>query len=92
MLFFAQNVTIITPPMTGSYPRISYDALLTLPNPAKGDMASDMTFNSRQSELYTHRHLKPRPFTHLGGDGERTVEAFDPALYTLHSLAILSLI
>jgi hypothetical protein len=49
MLSFAQNVTItpggITPAMTGSYPRISYDAILALPNPAKGDMAFDMTFN-----------------------------------------------
>ena len=49
VLSFAQNVTItprgITPAMTGSYPRISYDAILALPNPAKGDMAFDMTFN-----------------------------------------------
>jgi Beta-propeller repeat len=49
VLSFAQNVTItpggITPAMTGAYPRISYDAILALPNPAKGDMAFDMTFN-----------------------------------------------
>jgi len=45
----AQNVTItpggITPAQTGSYPRINYDAILALPNPAKGDMAYDITFD-----------------------------------------------
>lgn len=43
----AQNVTIlpngITPAM-GTYPRISYDEILALPNPMIGDMAYDTTF------------------------------------------------
>ncbi|WP_341226701.1 SBBP repeat-containing protein [uncultured Arcticibacterium sp.] len=44
----AQNVTInpggITPALTGTYPRISYDAILALPSPVIGDMAFDTTF------------------------------------------------
>jgi hypothetical protein len=44
----AQNVTIspggITPALTGTYPRISYDAILALPSPTIGDMAYDITF------------------------------------------------
>jgi Beta-propeller repeat len=44
----AQNVTIspggITPALTGTYPRISYDAILALPSPVMGDMAYDITF------------------------------------------------
>jgi hypothetical protein len=47
---YAQNVTIlptgITPAPSGaSYPRISYDAILALPSPVKGDMAYDNTFD-----------------------------------------------
>ncbi|AFK04292.1 hypothetical protein Emtol_3159 [Emticicia oligotrophica DSM 17448] len=46
----AQNVTItpngITPAQTSaSYLRISYDAILALPSPVKGDMAYDITFD-----------------------------------------------
>jgi Tfp pilus assembly protein PilZ len=45
----AQNVTIlpggITPAMSGTYPRISYDAIVALPSPVKGDMAYDITFD-----------------------------------------------
>lgn len=46
----AQNVTItpngITPaPTSVSYQRISYDAILALPSPVKGDMAYDITFD-----------------------------------------------
>jgi Beta-propeller repeat len=47
---YAQNVTIlptgITPAPSGAaYPRISYDAILALPSPVKGDMAYDNTFD-----------------------------------------------
>lgn len=42
----AQNVTItpngITP--AGTHPRLSYDAILALPNPQEGDIAYDLTF------------------------------------------------
>ena len=45
----AQSVTIqpsgITPAVGGTYPRLTYDALIALPNPQKGDMAYDLTFN-----------------------------------------------
>lgn len=45
----AQNVTIfpngITPATTSTHPRISYDQILALPNPLKGDLAYDLTFN-----------------------------------------------
>ena len=44
----AQNVTItpngITPALSSTYPRLSYDAILALPNPQKGDIAYDLTF------------------------------------------------
>ena len=44
----AQNVTIspggITPVLTGTYPRITYDEILTLPSPVIGDQAYDLTF------------------------------------------------
>lgn len=44
----AQNVTItptgITPSSGSSYPRLSYEAILTLPSPQKGDIAYDITF------------------------------------------------
>ena len=44
----AQNVTItpggITPGLTGTYPRISYDEILALPSPTLGDQAYDNTF------------------------------------------------
>ena len=42
----SQNVTItpggITP--ASSYPRLTYDAILAIPNPAEGDIAYDLTF------------------------------------------------
>jgi hypothetical protein len=45
---FSQNVTIlpgsITPGLSGTYPRITYDAILALPSPVKGDIAYDTTF------------------------------------------------
>ena len=47
---YAQSVTI-TPdgitPASGkmNYPRLSYDALIALPNPQTGDLAYDLTFN-----------------------------------------------
>lgn len=45
---FAQNVTItpngITPALSGSYPRLSHDALMALPSPQSGDLAYDETF------------------------------------------------
>ncbi len=45
----AQNVTIfpngITPATTSTHPRISYDEILALPIPLKGDLAYDLTFN-----------------------------------------------
>ncbi len=45
----AQNVTIfpngITPATTSTHPRISYDEILALPTPLKGDLAYDLTFN-----------------------------------------------
>lgn len=45
----AQSVTIrpsgITPAIGGTYPRLAYDALVTLPNPQRGDLAYDLTFN-----------------------------------------------
>ncbi|HAK78369.1 MAG TPA: hypothetical protein DCM71_16015 [Runella sp.] len=45
----AQSVTIrpsgITPAIGGTYPRLAYDALVALPNPQRGDMAYDLTFN-----------------------------------------------
>ena len=44
----AQNVTIlpsgITPALSGTYPRLTYDAILALPSPLEGDIAYDMTF------------------------------------------------
>lgn len=44
----AQNVTItpdgITPALSGSYPRLSYEGILSLPNPQSGDIAYDTTF------------------------------------------------
>lgn len=44
----AQNVTItpsgITPAMSGTYPRLSYDQIRALPSPSIGDMAYDNTF------------------------------------------------
>jgi hypothetical protein len=44
-----QNVTIlpsgITPNNIGSYPRLTYDQILALPSPQKGDLAMDLTFN-----------------------------------------------
>ena len=53
----AQNVTIlpsgITPASTSTYPRISYDAILALPSPVKGDMAYDITFDCLR--IYTGR-------------------------------------
>jgi uncharacterized protein (AIM24 family) len=43
-----QNVTItpsgITPALSGTYPRISYDDMLALPIPQTGDIAYDLTF------------------------------------------------
>ena len=49
----AQNVTItpsgITPALSGTYPRISYDAILALPSPVLGDMAYDITFKCLRS-------------------------------------------
>ncbi|MEZ4902447.1 MAG: hypothetical protein R2822_12195 [Spirosomataceae bacterium] len=45
---FSQSVTItpsgITPTLPATYPRIAYDEILALPNPALGDMAYDITF------------------------------------------------
>lgn len=45
---FSQNVTIlpsgITPAQSGSYPRLSYDAIVALPSPNDGDLAYDVTF------------------------------------------------
>ena len=45
---FAQNVTItpsgISPAMSGTYPRLAYDAILALPSPVVGDIAYDITF------------------------------------------------
>ena len=45
----AQNVSIlptgITPAPSGSHPRITNDQILALPNPQKGDLAYDLTFN-----------------------------------------------
>ena len=44
----AQNVTItpsgITPALAGTYPRLSYNAILALPSPVIGDQAYDTTF------------------------------------------------
>ncbi len=44
----AQNVTIlpsgITPALSSTYPRLTYDAMLALPSPLEGDIAYDMTF------------------------------------------------
>jgi hypothetical protein len=44
----AQNVTItpggITPALTGTYQRLSYDAILALPSPVIGDQVFDTTF------------------------------------------------
>jgi Beta-propeller repeat len=46
---WGQNVTIlpsgITPNNAGSYPRLTYDQILALPSPQKGDLAMDLTFN-----------------------------------------------
>lgn len=46
MSIIAQNVTItpegITPSM--NYPRLSYEAILALPNPKEGDLVYDLTF------------------------------------------------
>ena len=46
---FAQNVNIlptgITPAPSGNHPRITNDQILALPNPQKGDLAYDLTFN-----------------------------------------------
>ncbi len=45
---FTQNVTItpdgITPALSGSYQRLSYDAIVALPSPQDGDIAYDVTF------------------------------------------------
>lgn len=45
---FSQNVTItpdgITPALSGSYQRLSYDAIVALPSPNDGDIAYDVTF------------------------------------------------
>lgn len=45
---FAQNVTItpdgITPALSSSYQRLSYDAIVALPSPQDGDIAYDVTF------------------------------------------------
>jgi uncharacterized protein (AIM24 family) len=45
---FAQNVTItpsgISPAMSGTYPRLAFDAILALPSPVVGDIAYDITF------------------------------------------------
>jgi hypothetical protein len=44
----AQNVTIlpsgITPALSGTYPRLTYDAILALPSPVEGDIAYDTMF------------------------------------------------
>lgn len=44
----AQNVTItpsgITPAVSGTYPRLSYDDITALPSPTAGDIAYDLTF------------------------------------------------
>lgn len=46
---FGQNVTInptgITPQTSSSYPRITYNQILALPSPLKGDLAYDLTFD-----------------------------------------------
>jgi len=46
---YAQNVTItpngITPAMGGTHPRLSYEGILALPSPRKGDLAYDTTYN-----------------------------------------------
>lgn len=46
---FAQNVSIlptgISPAPSDSHPRITNDQILALPNPQKGDLAYDLTFN-----------------------------------------------
>ncbi len=45
----AQQVTIspsgITPAMSGAYPRLSYEAILALASPQRGDIAYDLTFD-----------------------------------------------
>ncbi len=45
---FSQNVTItpdgITPALSGSYQRLTYDAIVALPSPNDGDIAYDVTF------------------------------------------------
>jgi hypothetical protein len=45
---FSQNVTItpdgIAPVLSGSYQRLSYDAIIALPSPNDGDIAYDVTF------------------------------------------------
>ncbi|GAB3518083.1 hypothetical protein GCM10027442_38370 [Emticicia fontis] len=46
---FSQSVTImpdgITPVQSGTIPRLSYEAIMALPNPQNGDMAYDLSFN-----------------------------------------------
>lgn len=46
---FSQSVTIlpsgITPNQSGSKPRLTYDAIMALPDPQNGDEAYDITFN-----------------------------------------------
>ncbi|MFD2523024.1 hypothetical protein [Emticicia soli] len=46
---YAQNVTItpdgITPALSGTYARLSYDAILALPSPQRGDMVYDITYD-----------------------------------------------
>lgn len=48
LIIFGQNVTItpngITPVTSSSYPRLSYDEILLLPNAVQGDIAFDTTF------------------------------------------------
>lgn len=41
---FAQSVTILPSGITPAMPRLSYDAIIALPNPQEGDIAYDTTF------------------------------------------------
>lgn len=46
---FAQSVTILPngiTPSQGGVPRLSYEAIMAIPSPQKGDMAYDLTFNT----------------------------------------------
>lgn len=75
---FAQNVTItpsgITPVQNGSYPRLSYDAILAIASPQIGDMAFDLTYNCLRMFM----------------DGKWLCSYQDPSNYLPNLLAIVS--